>query len=1280
MEKLRKISTMYYLRQIVVCLLIYCILLAVPMQVALADPTPPAGTLPSGHSTPHGGVGSFDYDPMNPMGPRLDIQNVGNGAVINWENFDIGSGATTEFHQVSGSPYVLNRVNAIDRMATGIEGALVGNDCGIFVVNPRGIVIGPGAYISARNFVASALRISDADFFDFATGVIDEMKFTSGLFDSGRVENSGNIDGIESVYLVGKRVTNTSTGVISCPDGLIVLAAGSKVHLAQPGSNVIVKKLNTASLFSSRSVRNEGTLSATDGKIVLAAGDVWSQAILEVKDLAVVANEDVELAGDIVATGDVEVLGGQYFGNSDIEIGGHITATSIRLKNGKDIPPGETSYSGIYVADDKNLTATDGDVIVEAVHDIILGGNVSATGDVFLNADEDGYGYPTFNPETGEPIDPPYNPRHYGGGDLIAKGTITGGGDVDILGNAIYLGDDVTATGGDLTITGRTSKETGRHWVWIGPEWWRYEYVDNDTLLYELDLGGEEGSWGEIIVAAPETPLDAPTTLSAGQDVYIIDGGGTEESPAPDMMTLRGDESLEIVAGAGSGVDDGEIIVENTTIVVEGSELTLEQDLDLDLSDGQWNFDNQDDTDLTLISNEGSVTATTAAGDNAADEWDSIGAQAEQDITLTGDGSIKTTELDSANGKIAVESISNDVTANETVTAHNGSVSVTADDDIKLKKKVTAGGDITLIADADGDKWIFGGDITAYDELETKAGSGGSIVVEASDTILLKDNVTADGSITLTADSDDKWGGDMTAKGNLDAGGNIEISASDWTINLYGDVDAGGDVTLNTNTRFKGSGDQHVDAGGMITAWGWLDKSPGLFSHSDGSLYLHADGDISLDDYVRAARYSLFGKYKGGGVSIISDNGSIFTPDEEGYPTDTLNVPITGRSDHFAGIGVDLPFGEDLGKAAIVIQSSDDLLLGPKANLIARGKYYDDGVDDRAGVDFLDVLADIGGFTRDEGDSFDAAIYVGSTAGNVDIGAEVTIKSSEWVPGRCWGHYEFVPKGAMVADAYDSVIFGDLFEDSLADGDVGDRLEVASRISEWLFEAYNNGRLPYVYGGGPFPPGYTYVLRGAGPDNPGVEDGWVLEDPTDVTTPYEEAGQTVGPLTLGLGGCPVLVAAVSAELGVPGDTIQVSLANSFALNTNIQPCESCARLLNAATILRDEDGSGMAAMNQVFNTLAPAGAPFTPEMATSIATAFAGRVNDGTQYATAIEYIDAFVRYLAVLDTEMGSPVADGDSIAFVMGKYGTGITESDNSNIAAFVATRLESGATFGE
>ena len=163
-------------------------------------------------------------------------------------------------------------------------------------------------------------------------------------------------------------------------------------------------------------------------------------------------------------------------------------------------------------------------------------------------------------------------------------------------------------------------------------------------------------------------------------------------------------------------------------------------------------------------------------------------------------------------------------------------------------------------------------------------------------------------------------------------------------------------------------------------------------------------------------------------------------------------------------------------------------------------------------------------------------------------------------------------------------------------------------------------------------------------------------------------------------GCPLLTAAAADELGIAEDELNVFMATAMAAATDIQPCESCARLIDAATILRDEDGSRMAAMVQAFNALAPADAPFTPEMATSIVTAFAGHVDDGTYYATAIEYIDAFVQYIAVLDTEMGSPVGEGDSVAFVMEKHGAGITESDNANIGAFVATRLEGSETFSD
>lgn len=152
-------------------------------------------------------------------------------------------------------------------------------------------------------------------------------------------------------------------------------------------------------------------------------------------------------------------------------------------------------------------------------------------------------------------------------------------------------------------------------------------------------------------------------------------------------------------------------------------------------------------------------------------------------------------------------------------------------------------------------------------------------------------------------------------------------------------------------------------------------------------------------------------------------------------------------------------------------------------------------------------------------------------------------------------------------------------------------------------------------------------------------------------------------------GCPALTQAAAMELGITGETLQVGIGNALALNPSIQPCEACATLVSAASILRDEDGSRMAAMVQTFNALAPADTPFSPEMATSIAMAFEGAA-EGSQYASAMEYIDAFVQYVAVLDTELGAPV--GDSLVFVMDKYGAGITGSDNANLAEYVAARL--------
>jgi len=161
-----------------------------------------------------------------------------------------------------------------------------------------------------------------------------------------------------------------------------------------------------------------------------------------------------------------------------------------------------------------------------------------------------------------------------------------------------------------------------------------------------------------------------------------------------------------------------------------------------------------------------------------------------------------------------------------------------------------------------------------------------------------------------------------------------------------------------------------------------------------------------------------------------------------------------------------------------------------------------------------------------------------------------------------------------------------------------------------------------------------------------------------------------------LQGCPVETEAAANELGITAGAMQVSIGNALALNPTLQPCNACATLIDAASILRDEDGSRMAAMTQMFNNMAPGNLPYSPEMQALIATAFAGAA-EGSQYASVTEYIDAFVQYYAVLQTDLGAPV--DNPLAFVMDKYGAGVKGSDNSNIAAFLAASLESGQTYG-
>jgi filamentous hemagglutinin family protein len=154
-------------------------------------------------------------------------------------------------------------------------------------------------------------------------------------------------------------------------------------------------------------------------------------------------------------------------------------------------------------------------------------------------------------------------------------------------------------------------------------------------------------------------------------------------------------------------------------------------------------------------------------------------------------------------------------------------------------------------------------------------------------------------------------------------------------------------------------------------------------------------------------------------------------------------------------------------------------------------------------------------------------------------------------------------------------------------------------------------------------------------------------------------------------GCPALTQAAAQELGIAAETLQVAIGNALAMNPNIQPCQACSTLVNAAAVLRDADGSRMAAMAYVFNQIAPADAPFTPEMGAAIATAFSQNAQTDARYASAMEYVDAFVKYVTVVDRDLNAPIG-GDAVAFAMNKYGNAMTQGGNANMAAYILSQM--------
>jgi filamentous hemagglutinin family protein len=189
-------------------------------------------------------------------GNALTVTNSA-GAILNWQKFNIGANELVRFNQPVASSTVLNRVLSNDPSV--ILGNLTSNGK-VWLVNPAGILVGPGARIDTAAFVASTLNITNADFLN------NRLKF-EGAPGAGNVINQGQITTPMggSVYLIGSNVSNE--GIITTPKGETILAAGQTVELIDTATPGIKVQITGAE----GNVTNLGQITAAAGRIGIAA-------------------------------------------------------------------------------------------------------------------------------------------------------------------------------------------------------------------------------------------------------------------------------------------------------------------------------------------------------------------------------------------------------------------------------------------------------------------------------------------------------------------------------------------------------------------------------------------------------------------------------------------------------------------------------------------------------------------------------------------------------------------------------------------------------------------------------------------------------------------------------------------------------------------------------------------------------------------------------------------------------------------------------------------------
>lgn len=493
----------------------------------LADNRAPTATaLPGGLNVVRGQAS------VQTQGQQMTVTNSA-GAILNWQQFSIGSGAAVYFQQPSSVSQVLNRV--VGRDPSQILGQL-GSNGKVWLLNPQGVLFGRDARIDVAGLVASTLNIRDDDW------LAGRYRLTQGDT-AGTLVNQGALQADEGgrIVLVGGSAGVRNEGLIEAPGGQVLLAAGQSVELVDTHLPHLAVRLDAPA----GTALNLGRIAAAGGHVDLMAalvnqdGIVRADAlgegpggriVLDAQDRLTLGTGSTTSAGSTGGTGggltlsgrQIALLDGALVDASGATGGGHITVGGGM--QGRD--PSLRHAEAVWMAPTASLQA-----------DATLQGD---GGSIVLWSD--------------------HATRVYGA--LSARGGALGGN-----------GGFIETSGGWLDARPaqvRTGAARGRAGLWLLDPW---DITISDTGGDSNIGGGPDftaiGSSATILTSTIEAALEAGnnvsiTTASTGfeaGDIRMLNATVDVAPSSPVLLTLRADRN---------------IVLDGATIRSQGAPLSLQ--------------------------------------------------------------------------------------------------------------------------------------------------------------------------------------------------------------------------------------------------------------------------------------------------------------------------------------------------------------------------------------------------------------------------------------------------------------------------------------------------------------------------------------------------------------------------------------------------------------------------------------------------------------------------------------------------------------------------------